>query len=56
MTLAAGFKTKMDWFAELLAEGLSVPDAGRIMGLKNPVRDGNTYLQRLRRSLGEQAR
>lgn len=56
MTHGGGFKTKMDWFAELLADGKSVADAGRIMGLRNPVVDGNSYLQRLRRSLGRQAR
>lgn len=56
MTKAGGFKTRMDWFAELLAEGRSVAEAGRIMGFKNPVVDGNSYLKRLRRSLGKQAR
>lgn len=44
----------IDRFADMLAEGLGISEIERRMQL--PRRYGNALLQRLRKSLGEQAR
>lgn len=49
------FASKMDWFAELVSDGKTPKEAAAAMGLRDPVYDGNTYMQRLRRKMGPQA-
>lgn len=49
------FPSKLDWFAELVADGKAPKEAAAEMGLRDPVYDGNTYMQRLRRKMGPQA-
>lgn len=50
----AGCPTKLDEFAEYLAEGYSPADAARIVYGTSGC--GNSMLQRIRRRLGPQAR
>jgi hypothetical protein len=46
--------SKLDEFAEHLANGLSVPEAARAVGWQSS--HGNSMLQRIRKQLGEQAK
>jgi hypothetical protein len=46
--------SKLDQFAEYLAEGKSVPEASRLVGIYSGY--GNALLQRIRKRLGPQAR
>jgi hypothetical protein len=45
--------TRLDQFADLMADGLSIPDACERMAIKRG--RGDTFLWRLRRDLGAQA-
>jgi transposase len=45
---------RLDQFAEYLAEGYSVPDAARMVGVGPAY--GNSLLQRIRKRLGPQAK
>jgi len=47
-------KTRLDQYAEYLSRGMSNPDIADRMGISLPA--GRTYLQRIIRQLGEQAR
>jgi hypothetical protein len=46
--------SKLDRFAEYLANGLSVPEAARAVGWQ--ASHGNSMLQRIRKQLGAQAK
>jgi len=46
--------TRLDQFAEHLANGLTVPEASERMGMTNA--QGNATMQKLRRRLGRQAK
>lgn len=47
-------RTKTDAFAQHLADGLTVPEASKKLGIY--AGDGNALLQRIRKSFGAQAR
>lgn len=49
----AGCRTKLDMFAEYLANGLTVKVAAQAMG--KSYADGNAMMQVLRKKLGKQA-
>jgi len=53
-TGVAGCRTRLDAFAEYLAQGLTVKEAARAMGHDQAY--GNALMQRLRKRLGSQAR
>lgn len=46
--------TRLDQFAEHLANGLTVPEASKKMGIYSGA--GNSLMQKIRKALGPQAR
>lgn len=55
MSVCGPFRTKLDEFAERVAEGATPKQAAQAMGFKDPVQRGNNYMQLLRRKMGAQA-